>query len=296
MEPVNFSYLLRKTWIENIFKANASFTDSFKDIQTALDRDYSQEGSKALLSHLHFCGVMPESIRPSSTEEKRYSKYTDAVLGKVFQHIGLESLVFAERADCADVDVVGKDYDFVADAKAFRLSRTAKNQKDFKVEAMAQWKREREYALVVAPSYQLPTRTSQIYEQSIRKHVAILSYSQLCILVRVADTCGTDMAQGLLHDLFKSLKQVHPSKDALFYWKNLNSTLLEASPVCDSLWLEEKQANYDALNYLKKEGLSYWDAQRKEIMLLSKEEAIQRLIEHSKIDSKVRTIQRVTSR
>ncbi len=58
------------------------------------------------------------------------------------------------------------DYSFVADAKAFRLSRTAKNQKDFKVQAMDDWKHSKTYAMVVCPVYQLLTRTSQIYQQA----------------------------------------------------------------------------------------------------------------------------------
>lgn len=70
-----------------------------------------------------------------------YSKYTDCLLSLTYKALGLKSLVIKERADVADVEAFGKDYSFVADAKAFRLSRTAKNQKDFKVQAMHRWKR-----------------------------------------------------------------------------------------------------------------------------------------------------------
>jgi hypothetical protein len=41
----------------------------------------------------------------------------------------------------------------IADAKAFRLSRTAKNQKDFKIQAMDSWKRGKPFAMVVCPIY-----------------------------------------------------------------------------------------------------------------------------------------------
>ena len=54
--------------------------------------------------------------------------------------MGFTSIVLKERANVADVECVCNDYSFVADAKAFRLSRTAKNQKDFKVQAMDNWK------------------------------------------------------------------------------------------------------------------------------------------------------------
>ena len=65
--------------------------------------------------------------------------------------MGLVSTVLAERADSVDVGVVAGSYSFVADAKVFRLSRTAKNQKDFKVQAMDNWKQGKPFAMVVCP-------------------------------------------------------------------------------------------------------------------------------------------------
>ena len=53
----------------------------------------------------------------------------------------LKSLVLSERGDADDVEDFAKQYSFVADAKAFRLSRTAKNQKYFKIQAMDNWKK-----------------------------------------------------------------------------------------------------------------------------------------------------------
>ena len=60
------------------------------------------------------------------------SKYTDSVVSESFIAIGLNSVVVSARADAADVQARGNGFSLVADAKAFRLSRTAKNQKDFK--------------------------------------------------------------------------------------------------------------------------------------------------------------------
>ena len=82
------------------------------------------------------------------------------------------------------------DYSFVADAKAFRLSRTAKNQKDFKVEAMDGWKHGKPFAMVVCPVYQLPSRTSQIYQQAVARSVCICTYTHLAVLVRYAKITG----------------------------------------------------------------------------------------------------------
>lgn len=58
----------------------------------------------------------------------------------------LETRVLTERGDAADVEAVSSNFSFVADAKAFRLSRTARNQKDFKVQAMDRWKHGTPYA------------------------------------------------------------------------------------------------------------------------------------------------------
>ena len=95
----------------------------------------------------------------------------------------MKSHVLTERADAADVEVVSNEFSFVADAKVFRLSRTAKNQKDFKIAAMNGWKRGKPYAMVVCPLYQLPTRSSQIYHQAGSLNVCIFSYSHLATLV-----------------------------------------------------------------------------------------------------------------
>lgn len=122
---------------------------------------------ETLLWHLRLCGVIPEQYGHDSSAKKLYSKYTDVLLALSFRRLGLKSVVLRERADAADVEAVIDGYSLVADAKAFRLSRTAKNQKDFKVQAIDGWKRGKPFALVVCPSYQLPAKSSQIYQQAI---------------------------------------------------------------------------------------------------------------------------------
>ena len=86
-------------------------------------------------------GSIPEDIGQDSSEEKLYAKVSDIVLAKCFQELGLRATVNKERANCADVLIKSQfhDYSLVGDAKSFRLSRTAKNQKDFKVKSMADW-------------------------------------------------------------------------------------------------------------------------------------------------------------
>lgn len=131
----------RMHWIEEIVQISGHFESDSTRVESELSYEICKNGIQALLDHLRLCSSIPESYNHDSSEEKLYSKYTDALIAAAYDAIGLKSLVLTERADAADVEVVGKDYSFVADAKVFRLSRTAKNQKDFKVQAMDGWKR-----------------------------------------------------------------------------------------------------------------------------------------------------------
>ena len=78
-------------------------------------------------------GTIPESIAHDSTEEKLFAKASDAVLARAFRELGLNARVLTERGDSADVIANSPihGYTLVADAKAFRLSRTAKKSEGF---------------------------------------------------------------------------------------------------------------------------------------------------------------------
>ena len=141
----------RAYWINEITKLSGDFGADSAKVEEEINEEVGKDGLESLIGHLRLCGAIPESYKHDSSEEKLYSKYTDVVLSKSFECLGLNSVVLTERADVADVECVAPDYSFVADAKAFRLSRTAKNQKDFKVQAMDNWKHGKPYAMVVCP-------------------------------------------------------------------------------------------------------------------------------------------------
>ena len=197
---------------------------------------------------MRLCGNIPESYGHDTSQEKQYSKYTDALLVFAYQSIGLKSLVITERTDVADVEGFGRKFSFVADAKAFRLSRTAKNQKDFKVQAMDRWKYGKPYAMVVCPIYQLPSRNSQIYQQAITRNVCVFTYSHLSLLVRYANEVGKSKAENLLFDIFKTIPALNPSKNAVDYWLAVNKTILRHSK---SILNYGKMRNWLPLNRLK---------------------------------------------
>jgi type II restriction enzyme len=189
--------------VAQLAKISGTFGQDVTEITGELRAEIQAGGSAVILDHLRVCGAMPEQYRRDSSEEKLYSKYTDAVVAEAFAAIGLQSAVLPSRANSADVQAAAQEYSLVADAKAFRLSRTAKNQKDFKIQAMDGWRNGLDYAVLLAPIYQMPRSISQIYQQATARNVCILSYSHLAALVGLAECCGGNAAEAGLEAVFK---------------------------------------------------------------------------------------------
>jgi type II restriction enzyme len=93
----------RAYWVAELAKLSGSFGDDSQKMQDELHTDIAKFGHEALLDHLRTCGAMPESYGHDSSEEKLYSKYTDAILSEALSAIGMKSLIIRERADAADV-------------------------------------------------------------------------------------------------------------------------------------------------------------------------------------------------
>ena len=258
-----------------------------------LRAEIRKDGISALIDHLRLCGAVPENYGRDSSEEKLYSKYTDAIIAESLTVIGLRSAVIKARADTADVQARGGGYSLVADAKAFRLSRTAKNQKDFKIQAMNDWRRDLDYAVVVCPIYQLPSRTSQIYQQAIAHNVCILSYSHLTALVRFATRRDKRSATRGLEDVLKSVPLMHPSKSAVDYWLGINRSLVSVLEHDGDLWTAEKTASLEALNEVKREALVFLQAERDRLLGLSHEKALDELIRATGLLSRIVQVERI---
>lgn len=282
----------RDRWVATLAESASSFAATSRRTFEVLKREVDVEGYEQLLSHLRFCGVIPERYRHDSTEEKAYSKYTDSVIAEALTFIGLNAVVLDGRADMADVEAAAAGYDLVADAKAFRLTRTAKNQKDFKVAAMDRWRYSKEFAVVVAPIDQLPTRNSQIYLDASSRNVCVLSYSHLAAVVQSKVTIGEEFAVNLLRGLLAEPGLMNPSKDAQAYWRSLNRVLLGSASEMRDIWKVEKEANIAAVGVLKTEGLNYYSEERTSILRLSHQEALDRLLDSYKIDDKIAAIRR----
>ncbi len=280
----------RQYWIEEIRKLSGNFGDDSDKLEKELETEIKKNGISSLIDHLRLCGNIPESYGHDTSEEKLYSKYTDCLLSLAYSSLGLKSLVLKERADAADVEAFAKDYSFVADAKAFRLSRTAKNQKDFKVQAMHGWKRGKPYAMVVCPIYQLPTSSSQIYQQATTQNVCIFTYSHLALLLSYSQVEGQVKAQQLLKKIFETIKALNPSKNATDYWLAVNKTILSFSKKIQPIWDIEKGVATESISIAKEEALTFLAQEREKIMRMSHKEALKELIKVHKIESRIKTI------
>jgi type II restriction enzyme len=283
----------RKRWLWEIVSISGNFGSDTSRVKDELDEEVRKDGSQAIIDHLRFCGNIPEQYGHDSSEEKLYSKYTDIVLAEALRHIGLRALVLTERGDSADVEAVAEDWALVGDAKAFRLSRTAKNQKDFKVEAMHGWKRNRKHALLVCPSYQLPMRSSQIYQSAINRDVTILSYGHLAALVTLSQKKGSDVALSCLVLALRCAEDQTPTKDAVFYWTLINRSMVSGSNALKAIWQTEKEATVNVLKYAKEEALAALDGERERIMRMSHDAALAALLDMRKISSRRATISAV---
>jgi len=284
----------RKFWIDKISQLSGDFGVDAERVEEEIAQEIKRHGIAALLSHLRMCGAIPEGYGHDSSEEKLYSKYTDVIIHESYTAIGCTSLVLKERADVADVECVCNDFSFVADAKAFRLSRTAKNQKDFKVQAMDNWKHGKPFAMVVCPVYQLPSRTSQIYQQAAARSVCICTYTHIAVLVRYAEQAGQDRSIALLHDVFKTVEAMNPSKNADEYWQAVNRVFLDSDGSVSSIWREEKIASVESIRLAREEALEFLASERERIMRLSREEAIQEVMKSRRIENRIRAVQSVT--
>lgn len=283
----------RAFWVAELMKLSGSFGEDSTKVVEELQAEIARAGSEALLDHLRLCGAIPEQYGHDSSEEKLYSKYTDAVVSEALSAIGLRSSVIDARGDSADIQARAGAYSLVADAKAFRLSRTAKNQKDFKVQAMDGWRGGLDFAVIVCPIYQLPSRTSQVYQQAIARNVCVLSYTHLAALVGLATRQGAQVAAAGLHEVLRAISIMHPSKSAVDYWTSLNRALVSSLSSHSDLWATEKLASAESLEVVKRESLQYLIAERDRLLGLSHQQALAELIRLTGVDSRMEQVRRI---
>lgn len=272
-------------------KAGNSFENS-TDIIREKVFDLDKESVKKILLEI---GAIPEDIEHDSSEEKIYSKATDIILAKSLQELGLKAVVNKERADCADV--VGKsnihNYSLVGDAKAFRLSRTAKNQKDFKVKSMADWRGDHDYALLVCPYFQYPKKNSQIYGQALDENVCLISWEHLSFFLESGVCESKSLNLSSIWNISNKIGEDVTIKDK---HKKANFHDKGNRLICDYLSIKYEHFN-DYFNSSRsiiirrgKNEISHWEKYLMKIDKYSKEKAVEELKKALKIEDKINSI------
>ena len=277
----------REQIIDNIFKFSnekCSFELIEKKCQ-AIDKT-------AITKELIQVGIMPEVFEHDSCEEKLWSKFSDIILSKSLTYLGLESEVLRTRGNSADVYSKTKTYTIVSDAKCFRLSRTAKNQKDFKIKALDDWRRQDTYALLVSPLSQYPIDKSQIYAQAISQNVTLLSYLHLQFLIEYG-------IKNNLEDLWKIpvyiSKNYKPGeqKRGTTYWHAIDTIICKITKQPIEVLKRYKQREIEKTKEVGKEGINYKKAKIRELNKLTRKQAVKLLIKAQKIEQKIKTIKKV---
>lgn len=280
--------------IEKIFEvAKKEFKKASEEIRFFVDQMAVDEFREVVKQ----IGTIPEVIEHDSTEEKLYSKASDIVLARCFRELGMASRALDERGDSADIIAESKsgyNYSLVADAKCFRLSRTAKNQKDFKVSNLSDWRgAENEYAVLVAPYFQYPQNTSQIYSKALENNVCLLTWEHISIML---DRGIQENEHFSLESLWNSSQMIARDKSLAF--ANAKSCFLPKMDryVAKKIGMSEKDF-FDVLGAYKniiiirgETEIEFWNTCMIEIKKYSREQAIDELIKAKKLHEKISVI------
>lgn len=241
-------------------------------------------------------GAIPEIIKASSTEEKLYSKASDIILSRCFNELGLQSKAVSERGNSADIIAQSNHgYTLVADAKTFRLSRTAKNQKDFKISTLSKWRgMENDFAVLVAPYFHYPHKNSQIYSSALSDKVCLLSWEHMLFLLK----------NGIYEDISFSLEQLWnaPTRierdSKIAYADRMNCLFPYINKMmCDRISVDlidfENQLNICKNDILERsdDEISTLKSTLKTIQSYTREQAIKELINSEKINERISAIQ-----
>ncbi|MDE0471712.1 MAG: HindIII family type II restriction endonuclease [Ekhidna sp.] len=98
----------------------------------------------------------------------------------------------------------------------------------------------------------------------------------------------------MLHEIFKTIAALNPSKNAIDYWLAINKAILGYSRRIDELWKIEKEAATESTEIAKKEGLFYLASERERTMKMSHDDALRELVKMRRIDSKIKTIKAIS--
>ncbi|MCL2406347.1 MAG: HindIII family type II restriction endonuclease [Defluviitaleaceae bacterium] len=244
-------------------------------------------------------GTIPESIAHDSTEEKLFAKSFDAILSRAFRELGLNSTIVSKRADSADVIAKSNihGYTLVADAKSFRMSRTAKNQKDFKVTALSGWRKDSDYAVLCAPYFHYPIKQSQIFAQSIDNNVCLLSWEHLIFLLKNNITENGKINLSRIWNFSETHSHIITAAQRKICFIPIFDRCFSFLIGYTYDEFEKALTSYSQnITSRSEKEKTYWENERKIILSYSRDQAIDELIKNKKIDEKIRQINSYVSR
>lgn len=268
-------------------EADNNFEEASRNISRYIDNDSN------FIDILKHIGTIPESIEHDSTVEKLFSKASDAVLSRAFREIGLRSTILRSRADSADVQAKSTfhGYTLVADAKAFRMSRTAKNQKDFKVVALSGWRHDAEYAVLCAPYFQYPSNSSQIYAQAIQHNVCLLSWEHLVFLIENNIKESSNLSFSRLWGFCETYaSQVSCADSKKSFIAKFNTSLAGLINISYENFASILSQQRETIKQRGKKEKYFWETEIENIKQYSRETAINELIKSKKIREKIAKI------
>lgn len=273
---------------------NNKFNNAAQEICEAIDNLDRQ----SLIAIVNEIGTIPERIKASSTQEKLYSKASDFLLARCFTELGLSSNAVKERGNSADIVAESNIYGYtlVADAKTFRLSRTTKNQKDFKIDALSNWRGSRnDYALLIAPYFQYPNTASQIYSSALEKEVCLFSWEHILFLLRNNIVESETLS---LENIWKApTRLVRDNRVAFADRMNCHLQFIN-EVLCNRVSLTKDDFNAhlsECRNAICTRGadeLTYLNDEANEIRVMTKEQAISELLKSKKITQRISTIEK----
>lgn len=271
--------------------SNLDFAAASNNLQRVLF-DISRTDVLSLITEI---GIIPEDIGHDSSEEKLYTKVSDILFAKALKEMNFEVTVLRERSNCTDIIAQSKyhNYSLVGDAKAFRLSRTAKNAKDFKVDSMVHWKEDNDFSVLACPYFQYPKSNSQIYRSALNGNVSLFSWEYLYIILSENIRESEDVNLRELWNQSHNIMQQTNMADA-----NKCFIQQQDANIREIIGLTEEQFNNHFNNikgsivYRGNEEIRYYESEIARIQQLNREDAIRELLISMKLDSKIETIRR----
>jgi len=267
-----------------------------KDFQTASDEMQSLVFSMLkndIAEIITEIGVIPEDIAHDSSEEKLYSKTSDIIFAKALECIGFDVNVLRERANAADIVARSKfhNYSLVGDAKVFRLSRTAKNAKDFKVDSMDRWRGSEDFSVLACPYFQYPTRKSQIYKEALDGNVMLFSWEWLYIMLK----------EDVKETQIQNLREIWNQSAIIAQRTTVANTTKcfmheQDKNICHLLGISEgKYVQYfdQIKRKLQARGqveILYYEGEIRRVKNMDRDEAIKELLEKMNLESKIEQI------